>query len=122
MQQADLLHQEYCATPSGIPAENRVELVNSVIPEQNIVSFSHLSILLPPEDAHYGIAGEYSNCLHYYPDDMDRYAVCRTNSPPDLQGEVTEHNLQAGVVRRLAYNPHFAALEAAMQEFIKNLP
>jgi len=105
----------------GIP-ENRVELVNSVVPEQNIVSFSHLSILVPPEDAHYGVAGEYSNCLHYYPDDMEKYAACRRNFPAVLQGEITAHNLQAGVMRRLAYNPHFRALESSMQKFIENLP
>jgi esterase/lipase len=106
---------------SCIP-ESRVELVSSVVPEQNIVSFSHLSILLPPEDRHYGVAGEYSNCLHYYPDDLEKYTACGRNAPPVLQGEVTEGNLRAGVMRRLAYNPHFAALEASMQKFIESLP
>jgi esterase/lipase len=106
---------------SGIP-ESRVELVNSVVPEQNIVSFSHLSILLPPEDGHYGVAGEYSNCLHYYPNDREKYAVCRRNAPPALQGEVTDKNLRAGVMRRLAYNPHFTALEASLRKFLECLP
>lgn len=107
--------------PIGIP-QNKIELINSVIPAQNVISFSHLSIVLPPEDAHYGVQGEYSNCLHYYPDDMKKYAACLTNSPQILQGEVTEQNLRAGIMRRLIYNPHFAALKTSMQQFIENLP
>lgn len=103
-------------------AEGRVELVNSVVPEQNIVSFSHVSILLPQEDRHYGRAGEYSNCLHYYPDDMEKFAICRGSSPAVLQGEITASSLRAGVMRRLTYNPHFSALEVSMHRFIESLP
>jgi esterase/lipase len=100
----------------------RVELVNSAVPAQNIVSFSHLSILLPAEDPHYGSGGEYSNCLHYYPHDMDSFTVCRSHSPDVLQGEVAGKHTPAGVMRRLTYNPHYAQLEASMREFIWNLP
>jgi len=35
---------------------------------------------------------------------------------------VTEQNLRHGLVRRLTYNPHYAALEASMQKFIDGLP
>ncbi len=106
--------------PPGI-ASHRVELVNSVVPEQNVLSFSHLSLLLPPDDPNYGLRGAYSNCLHYYPDDMEKYVVCERNSPPVLQGEVTDENLQAGVMRRLMYNPHFAALKISLTRFIESL-
>jgi alpha-beta hydrolase superfamily lysophospholipase len=107
--------------PAGMP-EGRAEVVNSAVPEQNIVSFSHLSLLIPPEDAHYGVAGDYSNCLHYFPGDMDSYASCRRNAPPVLQGEVSRTHLRAGVMRRLTYNPHFAGLESSIQQFIERLP
>src|SRR5271169_592907 len=107
--------------PPGIP-EGKVELVNSVVPDQKIISFAHTSIVLPPEDAHYGVAGDYSNCQHYYPGDMEKYAVCSRGSPLILQGEGTEKNLRAGTMRRLMYNPHFAALETSMQRFIASLP
>ncbi len=114
----------YYTSDTALPGieKSRVELVSSIVPEQNIVSFSHLSILLPPEDSHYGRAGEYSNCLHYYPDDMEKFAVCRNNSPAVRQGEVTENSLRAGVMRRLTYNPHFIQMEASMRKFIGNLP
>lgn len=109
------------AYPPGIP-EHKVEMVNSVLPAQRIASFAHTSIMLPPQDAHYGAAGDYSNCLHYYPDDMEKYAICRSNAPTVSQGEVTEKYLHAGVVRRLMYNPCFAQLEASMHRFIASLP
>jgi esterase/lipase len=103
-------------------AESRVEMVSSVVPEQNIVSYSHLSILLPPENPHYGMVGEYSNCLHYLPDDLEKFSICRSHPHALLQGETTENNLRTGVMRRLTYNPHFSDLIASMQKFIGNLP
>jgi esterase/lipase len=106
--------------PRGVP-EGRIELVNSVVPAQNIICFSHLSLLMPPEDAHYGLRGAYANCLHYFPDDMEKYAACHSNAPLPVQGEVTARRRRAGVMRRLTYNPHFHALESYMKQFIESL-
>ncbi|MBK9162092.1 MAG: alpha/beta hydrolase [Nitrosomonadales bacterium] len=107
--------------PPGIPAA-RLERVDSVIPAQRIVSSAHTAIVIAPEDNHYGASGEYSNCLHYYPDEMEKYRACREHPGQCQQGEVTEENLAAGMMRRLMYNPHFAALEASMRRFIESLP
>jgi esterase/lipase len=107
--------------PPGIPAE-KLELVNSVLPEQKILSSAHTAIVLPPEDMHYGVAGNYSNCIHYYPDEMGKYDACNKNPKEDLQGELTEENLKDGVMRRLMYNPNFAALKISMKKFIDSLP
>jgi len=107
--------------PPGIPVE-KLELVNSVVPEQKILSSAHTAIVLPPDDAHYGAARGYSNSIHYYPDDIEKYDACN-NKPEDvLQGEITEANLKAGILRRLMYNPNFAALKASMKRFIDHLP
>lgn len=107
--------------PPGIPAE-KLELVNSVVPEQKILSSAHTSIVLPPDDAHYGAAGDYSNSVHYYPGDMEKYEACSNKHKEILQGEITEANLRAGILRRLMYNPNFAALKISMKRFIDNLP
>lgn len=107
--------------PPGIPAE-KLELVNSVVPEQKILSASHMSIVLPPDDAHYGISGEYSNAIHYYPGDMERYDACINHRGEIIQGEITEANLKAGILRRLMYNPNYAALKVSMKRFIDSLP
>ena len=103
-----------------IPAE-KLELVNSRIPEQNILGSAHTAIVLPPDDAHYGTKGDYSNCAHYYQGDMEKYAACLRHSGRDLQGELTEENLKAGVLRRLMYNPNFATLKISMRQFIDRL-
>jgi len=100
----------------------KLELVSSIFPEQRILSFSHTSIVLPPDDQHYGVLGDYSNCVHYYPDDIDKYAVCNNNPRQVLQGELTEKNLKAGIIRRLMYNPEFSSLRDSMRKFINLLP
>ena len=107
--------------PPGIAAE-KLELVNSVVPEQKILSSAHTSIVLPPDDPHYGTAGDYSNSIHYYPGDMEKYDACNNNHGEVLLGEITEANLKAGTLRRLMYNPNFAALKASMRHFIDSLP
>ena len=107
--------------PSGIPAE-KLELVNSVVPEQKILSFAHTAIVLPHGDPHYGAAGDYSNCTHYYPDDMEKYDACNNKHQEVLLGEITEANLKTGTVQRLMYNPNFAALKVSIKRFIDELP
>jgi esterase/lipase len=99
----------------------KIEWVSSALPDQHILDFSHLSIVLPPEDAHYGCAGDYANCIHYYPDDMEKYHVCLTQPQQVLLGEITEQNLHASIVRRLTYNPHFENLKTSMSRFIGEL-
>jgi esterase/lipase len=106
---------------TGIPID-KLELVNSVFPEQKILSAAHTAIVLPPEDSHYGAAGNYSNCIHYYPDEMEKYLACNNNPQEDLQGELTKENLKTGTLRRLMYNPNFARLKISMKKFIDSLP
>ena len=107
--------------PPNIPVAN-LELVNSVFPEQKILSSAHTSITLPSDDAYYGMMGAYSNCIHYYPDDIKKYEACNQNPEQDLQGELTEENLKSGTLRRLMYNPNFSTLKISMKKFIDSLP
>lgn len=106
--------------PPGIPAE-KLELVNSAVPEQKILSSAHTAIVLPPDDAYYGVAGEYSNCTHYYPGDMEKFEACISRHGEIWQGEITEYNLKVGTLRRLMVNPSFAALKASMKRFIDDI-
>jgi hypothetical protein len=107
--------------PPGIPAE-KMDLVNSVIPEQKILSSAHTAIVLPPDDPYYGAEGDYSNFAHYYPGDMEKYDACNNGSEDVFQGEITGANLKAGPLRRLMYNPNFAALKVSMRRFMEGLP
>ncbi len=106
--------------PSGIPAA-KLEMVNSALPGQKILSSAHTAIVLPADDAHYGMAGDYANCIHYYPNDRAKYAACKQQAKDIWQGEITDKNLKTGILRRLMVNPNFAALEISMQRFIASL-
>jgi hypothetical protein len=100
----------------------KVEWVNSAVPEKRILSSAHTAIVVPPEDAHYGESGGYENCLHYLPHDPKGYAACRARQAEVWHGEVHAKNLKLGLLRRLMYNPHYAAMEDSMQKFIAGLP
>lgn len=104
----------------GVPPE-RVEWVDSAMPERHILGSAHTAIVLPPEDGHYGAAGDYASCGHYYPDDMERYRACLSPTAAVNLGEVTKANLGRGLLRRLTFNPHFAELEVSVKRFIESL-
>jgi len=99
-----------------------VEWVNSAVPEARILSSAHTAIVVPPEDDHYGPAGEYANCLHYLPHDKAGYAACRARTGELWYGEVQPQNLRHGPLRRLTFNPRYAEMEASMRKFIQGLP
>jgi esterase/lipase len=102
--------------------EENVEWVDSAVPERRILSSAHTAIVMPPEDAYYGANGGYANCLHYYDTDSERYKACMSQPGEVWWGEVNPQNLERGLLRRLMYNPHYAAMEASMQKFIQGLP
>jgi esterase/lipase len=101
--------------------QNKVEWVDSAIPAQKILSSAHTAIVMSSEDGHYGTAGEYKNCLHYIGLEDERLAACESNERPALLGEVNEHNLRRGLMRRLTFNPHYAEMEVSMQRFLKEI-
>jgi esterase/lipase len=112
----------YTTDPGAFAAVPKVEAVNSVVPEQRILSSAHTAIVIAPQDAHYGIGGSYANCLHYYRSNPASYQACWARPEKAWQGELTSSNLNTGILRRLMYNPHFAALQDSMRRFISNLP
>ena len=99
----------------------KLERVNSLHPEQRILGSAHTALVLPGTDPHYGTAGEYCNCAHYYPHDMEKYAACLSHPELAWQGEISAQNKAAGLLRRLSYNPDFAALENSLRQFMDTL-
>jgi esterase/lipase len=115
----------YYSDPEKKPSEleqNKIKYVNSVISEQKIISSAHTAIMLPREDEYYGESAGNSNCLHYLPDDMVKYQICREQAEDAMQGEITEKNLKNKILRRLMFNPHFHDLKVEMKNFIDKLP
>lgn len=103
-------------------ADSQIEWVDSVVFELKILGSAHTAILVSPDDEHYGQDGDYANCIHYYPDEMEKYNACISHPKDCWQGEVTQANLNAGTLRRLMYNPNFAALTDSLNAFINSLP
>lgn len=107
---------------SSVFAAPHFERINSVFPEQKILSSAHTAMMIPPDDRHYGKEGTYCNCVHYYAQDIGKYRACMAQPEQAWLGEITRKNLRAGMLRRLTYNPNFAALSISMQRFIEGLP
>lgn len=102
-------------------ASEYIEWVYSVMPEQGVLSSAHTAILLPSSDEHYGTQGDYVNCVHYFPEHMDKYIACKKSHATSWLGELTEKNLQTGIVRRLMYNPNFGAMINSLRQFMNKL-
>ncbi len=115
----------FYSDPEGIPRElpsGRLDSLDARFPEQGIVSSAHTAIVLPQKDEYYGDHGTYRNCIHYYPDAMSSYEACQCGLAPIRQGEITDRLLGSGLMRRLMFNPNFAAMEVAIRRFIADLP
>jgi len=97
--------------------DKRIIYKNSQFPEERIVDFSHVSILMPPDDPHYGKNGGYKYCLHYQ-GDRDKRMAC-LHDPHIRQGEITEENLKRFLLRRLTYNPRYDDMMGIMDRFLE---
>ena len=82
-----------------------------------VASSSHISLLMPASDPHYGSRGDYANCSHYFEKQPQAWQQCK-NRNEDLLGETTPFFLAQGVVRRLTYNPQYALMLQAIRQFI----
>lgn len=94
-----------------------VEVVESSFPGRKIASSTHMAIVVPPEDTHYGDRGRYSYCLHYYGRNEEAFSRCKAREE-DFLGEIGEEFLNRGVVRRLTFNPRYEEMIEKMRSFL----
>lgn len=99
----------------GNSEDMRVIPVSSAVPEEKVIDYSHLSIIVEPEDAHYGRDGDYKLCYFY--SDRDKIVEC-LNSPNVYQGEYTKEYLKEYTLKRLTYNPKFHAMTERIDRFL----
>jgi esterase/lipase len=100
------------------PQAGRVEIVDSQVPDRHIASSSHVSLVMPADDPHYGANGDYTSCSHYYEEQPTAWRQCQARQE-DLLAEITPYFLSQGIVRRITYNPHYDKLLKAITRFLK---
>lgn len=100
------------------PQAGAVDIIDSRVPDQHIASSSHISLLMPANDPHYGAHGDYSACTHYYVEQPSAWRQCMAHKE-DLLAEITPYFLAQGIVRRISYNPNYDKLLATIDAFLK---
>jgi hypothetical protein len=79
---------------------------------------------IAPDNPRYGADAAYHDCSHYYwEEDTPNWLICVdvTKTPANSEvryGEILPANLQHHLMRRLTYNPDFAAMAGAMLAFL----
>jgi alpha-beta hydrolase superfamily lysophospholipase len=89
--------------------------ISSYMPDQKILSLSHLGLMTPPSHPWFGRDAVYRNCSHYGEEDA-RYAQCK-NGARDFYAETTPENTQAGVVERIMFNPFYDQMLEQIRSF-----
>ncbi|MBA4396127.1 MAG: hypothetical protein C0394_01865 [Syntrophus sp. (in: bacteria)] len=97
----------------------RILFQKSFLPEERILDFAHISLLMPPDDPHYGKNGGYRYCLHYQAD-RDKRMSC-LHDPHLWQGEITPQNLSGRTLRRLTYHPRYDEMARILDRFLDSL-
>jgi esterase/lipase len=100
---------------------DHVRLIYSRIPERRIVSAAHTSMIVAPDNPHYGEQGAYSFCTHYYRTDQADYERCKARQE-DYLGEIGQQTEHHHILRRLTFNPWWDALLDELKGFIERLP
>jgi alpha-beta hydrolase superfamily lysophospholipase len=118
-----------------LAADARISVRGASVAERGVVSYSHLSFGIPEANTHYGLAGDYANCV-WYPVKGGRgsakYCNCLTaamhdSACPDHEpasgdalryGEANPTDQRQYVLRRLTFNPRFDTDVRAIGDFI----
>jgi len=104
------------ASPS---TDTRIKTLTSYIPDQKILSLSHVSLTASSTDPVYGLHGIYKSCLQY-PEQSTKWLQCKTGLNTYL-GEITTYNLDHYLVQRITFNPFYGEMIKGLDQFIAGL-
>lgn len=108
----------YSRNQTQLPPHSR--RIQSTLPEKNIISSSHMAMIVAPDNPHYGERGDYAFCNHYYPSDPASYARCKARRE-DCLGETSLQPGSGRVLRRLTWNPWHDDLLDELKLFIEKI-
>ncbi len=102
--------------------DKRISYINSYIPKQKILNFSHVAFPFTPENEVFGINGIFKECGKYDKKiDRDQVAVCEKTRNP-WQGALASSNDPNFLpIQRLTYNPLFHTMKQDFKSFIDHL-
>lgn len=95
--------------------DNRIRSLDSYLPEQNILEFSHMALAISPENFLYGRQGELHRCLE--PNSLTQ-AQCQALAPDELWFSAWREEDPGVPTSRLTFNPHFPELVAEITGFL----
>jgi len=104
------------------PQKGPLQIIDSRATDQAsghpVLSSSHISLLMPDSDPHYGTGGNYAFCSHYFNEQPLAWQQCKKRRE-NLLAETTPYFLSQGIVRRLTYNPFFEGMMREVTAFIQ---
>ena len=104
--------------------DKRIRYVNSYLPEQRIVSFSHQSIHIAPTNLHYGVNGDYRNCGGNTDRNAKEVSDCLAAKivwQGELFGSSSSLVPDNQAITRLTFNPYFEQLMQEVDVFISQI-
>lgn len=106
----------YSAKPVAY-SDDRITVRASVYPP-NIISMSHISLMINPDNLHYGKKGDYIYASHV--DDIKNQQIYGefTATQLELNRFLVKHHLSSTTKLRLTYNPDFDYLATQIGQFI----
>ena len=110
----------YSSSPHEVRENDpRIVVKNSHLPAEKIHDFSHIALIMPPDDPHYGKDGDYTNCLHYRKS-PGKEKTCLEDDTV-WQGEISRKNRKQGIMRRLSYHPRYQEMMNDLDQFLAGL-
>lgn len=99
-------------------SDSRLQIFPDKYPSDNFLDLSHYAVIFSPQDPLFGLNGKLRDCLHYSIDSSD-WGKCKT-LPHNNKGEITEKNLQQGILQRSSYNPFWETVLSQLDTFLSN--
>ena len=106
--------------PFAAPCDG-VRIIDFDVEDPRFISYSHVALMIPPDDPHYGRDGNYPVCLDYLAD-SERFRRCLEAVSETVyvdSGRVDATGLYDGrLARRPTYNPRFDRLHETVRCFM----
>jgi esterase/lipase len=110
----------YFSDPSQTEAGTRAQWLPATDTASRVAGLSHLAVHIAPDNPHYGIAGGFRNCGSTPFREPEAIRACQ-HAPQVWYGAGGQQPPPGEAGARATFNPHYAALEQRLGEFLAGL-